>query len=239
VVLSGLALWCPAALGATVTVNATGADVFDPSSITITQGDTVTWKNDGMHPHNVHFEEFTFVMPDPFSSSTWMVSNTFAQSGVYHYYCEVHGGVGGQGMSGTVTVNAAPAGGGGGGGGGGPTGPGPGADTAPVSSLAGPKKQDVDKLFVRASMNEAGTLSATGSVSVPGGAAKVYKLERTSKSVAANAPVKLRLKLSKKALKAVKRALLRKKKLFAKVTLTAKDATAHRTLRKQKIRLTN
>ena len=39
----------------------------------------------------------------------------------------------------------------------------PGTDPAPVSSMVGPSKQDVDKLFVRASMNEAGTLTATGS----------------------------------------------------------------------------
>jgi hypothetical protein len=177
------------------------------------------------------------VMPDPFSSTMWMVSNTFAQPGTYHYYCEVHGGPGGFGMSGTVTVNTAPASGGGGGSGG-PPGPGPVADTAPVSSLAGPAKQDVDRLFVRASMNEAGTLSATGTVSTPGGATKIYKLRRASRSVGANTPVKLRLKLSKRALRAVKRALRHKKKLHANVVLEASDTTGHKTVRKQKIRLT-
>jgi hypothetical protein len=87
-------------------------------------------------------------------------------------------------------------------------------------------------------MNEAGTLTAAATVSVPGGSAKVFRFKRASKTVAPNVPVKLRLKLTKKALRAVKRALRHRKKLSARVTLTAKDTTGHQTVRKQKIRLT-
>jgi hypothetical protein len=86
-------------------------------------------------------------------------------------------------------------------------------------------------------MNEAGTLTASGTVGV-GGGAKVYKLKRTSRTVAAGQSVKLRLKLSKKALRAVKRAIRHKGKARAKVTLTAVDTTGHQTVRKQTIRLT-
>jgi plastocyanin len=234
------AIACAPAFGANQTVMAVSIpdNAFVPASVTVNQGDTVTWQNDG-GLHNVHFDNGSFDMPMEPLASTWTVSNVLAQPGSYQYYCELHGGPGGNGMAGTVVVNAAPPGGAGGGGGGGPgPGPGPGPDLAPVSSLVAPARQDVDRLFVRASMNEAGTLTATGKVSVAGGAAKAYTLRRVSRAVTAGQTVKLRLKLRKKALKAVKRALLRGRKLRAKITLTAKDASGKETRRKQTIRLT-
>jgi plastocyanin len=230
---------CAPAFGANQTVTATAADTFTPNPVTVVQGDTVTWTNGGGN-HNVHFDDDSFVMPPTPSTDAWVAARPFSQIGSFRYYCEVHGGPGGNGMSGTVVVNPTPPGGGGGGGGTpgpGPA-PGPGADTAPVSSLVGPAKQDVDKLFVRASMNEAGVLTATGTVSVAGGAAKAYTLKRVSRAVTAGQTVKLRLKLRKQALKAVKRALLRGRKVRAKITLTAKDATGKETRRKRTVRLT-
>ncbi len=231
-----LLLQCSLAGAATVNVTATGTDVFDPKTVTIAQGDTVTWKNDGLDPqgHNVDFEEFPFVMPNPASASKWTVSNTFTQPGTYHYYCQVHGYKGGIGMSGTVTVMAAAPGGGGGGGGGTP-GPGP-VETALVSSLSSPSTQRVHKLYVRASLNQAGTLSATGTVSVPD-AAKVYRFRRVTRMVTANVPVKLRLRLSTSALRKVQHALRQREKLRARVTLTATDTAGRRTLKKQTILL--
>jgi hypothetical protein len=111
------------------------------------------------------------------------------------------------------------------------------ADTAPVSSLTGPAKQRIAKLFVRASMNEAGTLTATGTLRVPGGAAKVYRFRRVSATVSANQPVKLRLRLAKRPLRAVNRALRHRKRLKARIAVTARDLTGHETVRKQTIRL--
>jgi plastocyanin len=231
--LASLVLCCPAALAANVNVGATGNDVFDPASVSIIQGDTVTWTNDGAHDHNVHFEEFSFVMPTA-PSKTWTVYNPFTQPGTYHYYCEVHGGLGGLGMAGTVIVRPAPPSGGGNGGGGPPPGT---VDTAPVSSLVAASKQHVAKLFVRASMNKPGTLTASGTVAVPGGAAKLYQFKPVSKQALPNVPVNLPLRLTRSASRAVKAALRRRKRLTAKVTLTAKDATGHQTVRKQAIRL--
>jgi len=227
-----LALWSPAALGSQ-TVSTTDQLTFEPPSVTITQGETVTWMNPGGGLHNVAFDDGTFKEPIGPLATTWTVSRTFSQPGVFTYYCEQHRDAN---MKGTVTVNAAPAGGGGGGGGGGGVGGGPPPpDTAPVSSLSSAAKQDVDKLFVRASMNEAGTLFAAATVSVPG-LAQVYRFKRATKKVAANQSVKLRLKLKRTQLKKVKR-VLRKHKLRAKVTLTAVDVTGKKTIRKQKIRL--
>src|SRR5438067_807349 len=165
-----LALLAPGARAANVDVVTTADNRFSPDPVTITVGDAVTWKNTSGGLHNVHFDDGSFVMPPTASTDEWMVTRTFMQAGTYRYYCEIHGGPGGTGMSGTVVVNAASGGGGGGGGGGSPP---PGQDAAPVSSLKGPSKQHIAKLFVRASMNEAGTLTATGRVNVPGGAAKV------------------------------------------------------------------
>jgi hypothetical protein len=214
-------------------VTATGADTFSPKQITIHQGDTVTWSNDGVDPHNVHFEEFQFVMPAA-AANVWSatVQNTFMQPGTYHYYCDVHGAPGGQGMSGTVVVDSAPAGSGGGGGA--PGSPVP-TDAAPVTSSRTPLKQHVGRLYVRASMNEAGTLAATGTVGVPG-TAKLYRFRQAKRTVSANQLVTLRLRLAKRALPAVRRAL-RKRKLRARVTLTATDTTGKKTVRKLAVRL--
>ena len=85
-------------------------------------------------------------------------------------------------------------------------------------------------------MNEAGTLAAIGKVGVPGGAAKVYRFKQAKRTVAANQPVKLRLRLSKHALPRVRRAL-RSHELRARVTLTATDTTGKKTIRSLTVRL--
>lgn len=118
-----------------------------------------------------------------------------------------------------------------------PTGGGPGPDKVkPFQTLSFGPVQGVDKLFVRARMSEAGTLRAGATVSVAG-ASKVYKFKTVSRSVDANKLVKLRLKLAKNKLKAVKRALKRGKKLKAKVTVTATDKAGNKRAQKATIRL--
>ena len=72
---------------------------------------------------------------------------------------------------------------------------------------------------------------------MPGGAAKVLRFKTVRRDVAANTTVKLRLKLAKKNLRAVKRAL-RTRKLKAKVAVTAKDSAGQSSVRRQTIRLT-
>jgi hypothetical protein len=118
-----------------------------------------------------------------------------------------------------------------------PTSGGPGRDRIrPFESLSFAAIQDVDKLFVRARMSEAGRLAARGNVSVPG-AAKTYRFKRVSRSVTANRFVKLRLKLAKKGLRVVKRALKRRKRLKAKITVTAIDKARNKRAQKAVIRL--
>jgi plastocyanin len=79
---------------------------FEPATLTIVAGQTVNWFwLVGSEGHNV--------VPDdgnaPATSGApagypKYLSFTFVIPGVYHYHCAVHGGAGGVGMSGTVTV---------------------------------------------------------------------------------------------------------------------------------------
>jgi plastocyanin len=231
-----LTLGCPPAFAANQTVRATSSSTFVEKDVTIAPGETVTWNNEG-GTHNVHFDDNSFVMPMLPSPSSWSVARTFGPAaGTYRYYCDIHGGSGGMGMSGTVTVSASggpaptvPPGGGG-------QSPTPG-DAKPTTSITAPSRQDVDKLYVKASMNEAGMLTATGRVNVPGGSVKVYRFKPLSRTAQPNVVVKLRLKLSGKSLRTVRRSL-RRKRLRAKVTVTARDSAGNQTAQTRRIRLT-
>ena len=83
-------------------------------------------------------------------------------------------------------------------------------------------RQFVRSLYVEASMAEPGTISAGGTVAVPS-ASQIYKLEPVSAVVAAGVAVKLRLRLPHKARRAVRDALKRRKRVRAKITITARD----------------
>jgi plastocyanin len=79
---------------------------FDPAELTVQVGETVNWYwPPGSVGHNV--------VPDDGDSPPQSGppvgypkyhSYQFTVPGVYHYYCMVHGGPGGLGMSGTITV---------------------------------------------------------------------------------------------------------------------------------------
>jgi plastocyanin len=83
-----------------------GAGHFEPADFTTPVGGTVNWFwPPGSVGHNI--------VPDdgdsppqsgaPADWPKWHVFK-FTVPGVYHYHCSVHGGPGGVGMSGTVTV---------------------------------------------------------------------------------------------------------------------------------------
>jgi hypothetical protein len=128
-------------------------------------------------------------------------------------------------------VPAPPGSGGGGGGSGG------GADKfAPLEALSFSPVQHVGKLFVTVRSSESGTVRATGTTSTSG-AAKVFRFKPVSRSVKANAKTKLRLRLAKKSLRAVKRALKKRKKLKAKINVSAIDKAGNRRTQKAVIRL--
>ena len=79
------------------------------------------------------------------------------------------------------------------------------------------------------------TLKATATVSLPG-ASKSLKLRGVSVKAASGKVVTLRIKLSKKSMRAVRRALRRGKKVIATVTVIATDASGASSA-KRKIRL--
>jgi plastocyanin len=96
-----------------------GVDIVDnsfaPARITVDAGTTITWSSSGQNPHTVtaddgSFDSGTLQNGDSFSS-------TFGTPGSFAYYCELHGGPGGTGMSGVVIVRGADTGGTAGGGG--------------------------------------------------------------------------------------------------------------------------
>ena len=87
-------------------VTATPGSEFSPESVTVDVGDTVTWNNGGGF-HNVRFDDGSFEQPAEPDPSAWTVERTFDTPGTFGYYCELHGGPGGVGMSGIVAVTDA------------------------------------------------------------------------------------------------------------------------------------
>jgi len=95
---------------ATFTVEVRSNSSFFPASVTIAPGDTVVWLRTGGF-HNVVADDGSFRLGEGASGnsgSSWTrVSHTFNTAGTFRYFCEVHGGAGGLGMSGTVIVQDA------------------------------------------------------------------------------------------------------------------------------------
>jgi plastocyanin len=91
------------------TVAATADNTFTPKTLTIRPNTTVYFENRGL-AHNVHFDDGKFEGPTDPQPTPWRVWRHFDEAGTYRYFCELHGGPNGQGMSGTIIVdpNAAP-----------------------------------------------------------------------------------------------------------------------------------
>ncbi|MGQ0799815.1 MAG: cupredoxin domain-containing protein [Pseudomarimonas sp.] len=75
---------------------------YEPAELTIQPGDTVVWRNTG-GVHNVVADDNSFTNGDV-SSAAWTYSRTFTTAGQIGYYCAPHGGPGGIGMAGRITV---------------------------------------------------------------------------------------------------------------------------------------
>ena len=103
--LAGLLGWGSAAAAATVEVQM-GTDggllAFEPSSVTISAGDTVKFVNNKLGPHNAVVEGHDDLSHTDLAftpGESW--EQTFDEPGSYSYYCEPHRGAG---MVGTITV---------------------------------------------------------------------------------------------------------------------------------------
>jgi plastocyanin len=90
----------------TVHVLTDGGNRFEPASISVVVGDTVNWLwPPGSASHNIVPDDGN--LPATSGAPTGypkFLSFRFATPGVYLYHCAVHGGPGGVGMSGSVTV---------------------------------------------------------------------------------------------------------------------------------------
>jgi hypothetical protein len=110
----------------------------------------------------------------------------------------------------------------------------PADTTAPSLQVAGRKTQDIDKLSLSVTPDEASTLVGTGTVSIPGGK-RVVKFKKVTKPASAGQKVKLRFKLAKGALKDVRAAIeegTRKARLKVAATDAADNAgTVRRTIK--------
>ena len=82
-----------------------GLLVFEPATITVSKGDTVTWENNKMAPHNVIFDENSVpggkAVADKLTNKQLTFSpgesysSTFdVDPGEYSYYCAPHRGAG-------------------------------------------------------------------------------------------------------------------------------------------------
>jgi plastocyanin len=241
--LAGLALAAVPTLGANVNVTSGGgSNTFSPKTVTVTQGDSVTWTN-ASGSHNVKFDDGLFEEPSSPSSANWTRSRTFTAVGTFRYYCELHGSSGGSGMSGTVVVNAPsgtttspppPGGGGGsnnpgGGGAGSPTGQPPAGDTvAPKLRLSVSAGQRILKrrgLVIKVAADEEGTVTASAKITLPG-ASKVLELRKVTRQLQANSPAKLKLRLPRRTAPLAS-ALRRRSRLKAKVTVGVQDAAGN------------
>jgi len=81
------------------TVCMTSSNTFDPATMTIAVGSTVTWINDTGVTHNVTFD--TPGSPADIASFKSGAQNaTFPSKGTFAYHCTIHG----KSMSGTITV---------------------------------------------------------------------------------------------------------------------------------------
>ena len=83
---------------------------FVPDTLHVAAGTTVNFTNTGMVQHSVTADDGSFDSGMLAPGAAFSVE--LDQPGTYQYYCQAHGDVGLQGMSGTIVVddsNAAPA----------------------------------------------------------------------------------------------------------------------------------
>jgi plastocyanin len=85
--------------GGTKVVNTVGVTAWNPTAITITAGDTVTFNNPAAIAHNVRFDDVAGRPGDvaDFASSSKAI--TFPTAGTYTYHCGIH-----PAMQGSVVV---------------------------------------------------------------------------------------------------------------------------------------
>jgi hypothetical protein len=119
--------------------------------------------------------------------------------------------------------------------------PSPPASSPPdtVTSFAAlkcPSRQKVGRLVVLASMPEDGSITVSGTVSIPN-AGKVFKIKSVSVKAVAGQLVTVKIKLSKRALKAARKARRRHRTIKANLTITARDMAGNPKVERRSVKL--
>lgn len=100
------------ALGAAEVPVAVGSNFYNPTPITIVAGDSVRFTNQG-GLHNAQADDLAWRCAQgcsdaggngDASGSAWSFARFFNEPGTFRYHCDVHGGLGGIGMSGMIIV---------------------------------------------------------------------------------------------------------------------------------------
>ena len=97
-----LLIFAGSAVSQTLYVVTLTNNVFTPANLTVTVGDTVRWINEQGF-HNVVADDNSFTS-GALASAPWVYDFVFTTVSTNPYYCEAHGGPGGSGMSGVITV---------------------------------------------------------------------------------------------------------------------------------------
>jgi plastocyanin len=90
------------AQGADATINM-GAQTFDQTEVHVAPGQTVVWRDPDVRTHTVTADDGSFDSGDVTPGKQFAME--FDTPGTYPYYCQYHGGPGGDGMSGILVVD--------------------------------------------------------------------------------------------------------------------------------------
>ena len=87
------------AYAADIQMGANGNLIFEPNEVTVNVGDTVTFTNGDLPPHNVVFlDNPELSHPDLAFMSGEQFPVTFTEPGEYEFQCEPHAGAGMKGV---------------------------------------------------------------------------------------------------------------------------------------------
>lgn len=81
---------------------------FEPQTVSVVVGQSVTWTNTGRNRHDVKVKKVPTdfgIDQDSFIPLTGTYTYAFSKPGSFVYYCSIHGTAKGKGMAGTIVVS--------------------------------------------------------------------------------------------------------------------------------------